>query len=279
MFRNTKQLRVRKDHRLGFTLVEVLVVVAIIAVLISILLPSLARARDFARLSVCMNNQRELARGFFLYSKDHDDLLPGVEWWIAARSPGASRSGDYYDKAPDSGQLYGQLPTEEVPDRGASKNYVATRKTFVCPMDQKRRIWDYDSNEKPYKTFSYTRNAQIAHSMNVPLRGEVVDYRDTFIDFTDYFYRFDQVQYPGRTPLLVEESEESEMDDGEFVVSSSGNDRLTERHRKKAVISYHDTHVDWVYGKEYNEPKYEDIKNSDFMAHYKDQMNFMAPGY
>jgi prepilin-type N-terminal cleavage/methylation domain-containing protein len=279
MLHEKKKLSYKAIRHPGFTLIEILVVVAIIAVLISILLPSLARARSFARRSVCMNNQRELARAFFIYSRDHNNLLPGLEWWIAARMPGASQSGDYYDEAPDSGQLFGQRPTKKVPDRGASKNYIANRELFLCPVDRKRRIHDYDRNEKPYKTFSYSRNAQIVYAMQIQSRGEVVDYKDTFIDFRDYYYRFGQVKYPDRTPLLVEESAESEMDDGEFCVTSSGSDRLTDRHDKRAIISYHDTHVEPVYAKDYNEPTYEQKANHDDWGHYRDQIQFMSPGY
>jgi type II secretory pathway pseudopilin PulG len=59
-------------------LIELLVVVAIIAMLISILLPALNRAREQAKSAVCLNNLRETGRGFALYQNDHRDVYPAA---------------------------------------------------------------------------------------------------------------------------------------------------------------------------------------------------------
>ncbi|MCP4590861.1 MAG: prepilin-type N-terminal cleavage/methylation domain-containing protein [bacterium] len=64
----------RRKHRFisrGFTLVELLVVVSIIALLISILLPSLSKARQQARLIKCVAHQRGLAQAGLVFSQDH----------------------------------------------------------------------------------------------------------------------------------------------------------------------------------------------------------------
>ncbi len=58
-------------RRSAFTLVELLVVVAIIALLLSILLPAMDKARAVARTVVCMSNQRQLAMGNFQYAEDY----------------------------------------------------------------------------------------------------------------------------------------------------------------------------------------------------------------
>ena len=60
----------------GFTLIELLVVVAIIALLISILLPSLGRARAQARTTVCSAQMGELTKSLFMYREDYEDTLP-----------------------------------------------------------------------------------------------------------------------------------------------------------------------------------------------------------
>ena len=54
----------------GFTLIELLVVVAIIALLISILLPSLSRAREQARIAQCLSGQRSIAQAAVSYCMD-----------------------------------------------------------------------------------------------------------------------------------------------------------------------------------------------------------------
>ena len=56
----------------GFTLIELLVVVAIIALLISILLPSLARAREQAKLAKCVNNLHNLSTAVLTFAADHN---------------------------------------------------------------------------------------------------------------------------------------------------------------------------------------------------------------
>lgn len=59
----------------GFTLIELLVVVAIIALLISILLPTLARAREQARIVSCQANQRSIVQAAIAYVLDKNDLV------------------------------------------------------------------------------------------------------------------------------------------------------------------------------------------------------------
>lgn len=61
--------------RRGFSLVELLVVVAIIAILASMLLTSLSRAKETARRIKCTNNLRQLAITWQLYMDDHEDRL------------------------------------------------------------------------------------------------------------------------------------------------------------------------------------------------------------
>jgi prepilin-type N-terminal cleavage/methylation domain-containing protein len=60
----------------GFTLVELLAVIAISALLAALLLPTLSKARGRAEGIACLNNTRQLGLAWQLYADDHDGLLP-----------------------------------------------------------------------------------------------------------------------------------------------------------------------------------------------------------
>src|SRR5437868_1627637 len=62
--------------RSGFTLIELLVVIAIIAILAAILFPVFAQARQKARQTSCLSNEKEIDTGFLMYIQDYDEVMP-----------------------------------------------------------------------------------------------------------------------------------------------------------------------------------------------------------
>jgi prepilin-type N-terminal cleavage/methylation domain-containing protein/prepilin-type processing-associated H-X9-DG protein len=94
-FRAERQVGTMKKHYLtGFTLVELLVVVAIIALLISILLPAVNRARGVAQTTVCGTNLRGIGTAFSMYANDYNDYIPPYQFSDRPGNLGAFGSND-----------------------------------------------------------------------------------------------------------------------------------------------------------------------------------------
>lgn len=112
------------SFRRGFTLVELLVVMAIIALLAAMLMPALAAARGVARQTSCLNNLRNMNVAVQMYVKDHDGFLPGA-YVPDDRKPGYTRHvfGSYSLMEQDC--LY---------DRGTVEAYMGSGgESWNCP--------------------------------------------------------------------------------------------------------------------------------------------------
>jgi prepilin-type N-terminal cleavage/methylation domain-containing protein/prepilin-type processing-associated H-X9-DG protein len=123
----------------AFTLVELLVVIGIIALLISILLPALNKARQSANSLACQANLHSIGQAISMYVADSKGILP-YGWWNGTWNPQGTTNGSTLDTS--HGNDWVSLLLNELNGKlGGSMNDVATngsiisrtRQMFMCP--------------------------------------------------------------------------------------------------------------------------------------------------
>lgn len=99
----------------GFTLIELLVVVAIIALLVSILLPTLGRARELAKQAICGSNLKSIGTAWALYGNEANDnppILPDVNFTTDAWN-GALKLGTLAANSGPTKAIFGGVPAAQ----------------------------------------------------------------------------------------------------------------------------------------------------------------------
>jgi prepilin-type N-terminal cleavage/methylation domain-containing protein/prepilin-type processing-associated H-X9-DG protein len=202
-----------RPRRSAFTLVELLVVIGIIAVLISLLLPSLSRARENAKQVQCMSNLRQLGNAFVMYVDAHKGYFP---------RPGAGTSREDWIHWEPTRKL------EESPIAIFLSKPVSAQH-FRCPSD--------DVNARPppgtYK-YSYSANYLI---LRLPPTGSWNGHYAALYGNpreTNATMRITEIVSPPDKILLIDESNDT-ADDGCWAWQQNlgqGKNVMANRHDK-----------------------------------------------
>ena len=140
-----------RTRRPGFTLVELLVVIGIIAVLAGFLLTVSSRGKEQANSAICMNNMRQIGAGFIMYTQENEGKYPFHADW------GTPQKEDWFHWQPGPGRDPANLPKTSAIAKGMGK---IEPKLFHCPSDDvgNRTRWDTARMGPVRYEYSYSMN-------------------------------------------------------------------------------------------------------------------------
>lgn len=226
--------------RSGFTLIELMVVVAVIAILAAILLPALGGSRQRAQGIQCLNNLKQLQIAWGLYADEHEQHLPpnsdqppagrdlANASWVAGWLRNELQTGSKFDGT-NTDLLIG---ASYVPF-GSIGQHIKEAKVYLCPGDKSRVTIDGQS-------FEHVRTV----SMNCYMNGNGIWQSSNFITFR----KSSDILTPSEKWVFLDERDDS-INDGYFAVDMTKTysiiDVPANFHNRGGNLTFADGHADY----------------------------------
>ena len=239
-------LRTHSKPRAGFTLTELLVVVAIVGILSAMLLPALSKGKNRAKRTVCDNNLRQLGTAWTMYFSDHEDRLvgnfPGTLGGATPEFNGWVGGTMYFDNNSDLAMRTQSTNTELLVAKdmhGSLGQYTKNPAIYRCPSDMSYVTFD---NVRVPRCRSYSMNCFLGETrFSPPDSGPFKMFR-----------RFSQLAAwsPSSCFVFIDENERS-INDGYFWIPLLGGAAVTSwqdypacHHDGGTELSFADGHVE-----------------------------------
>lgn len=192
----------------AFTLIELLVVIAIISLLVSILLPSLTKAKDLAKKTVCGTNLKAMSTAFAMYQNDWDGCFPDAYWmngtWCYLLVP--------------------YLSDKDCNNEDNGQDSVQNMGVFRCP------------SEEDLEVFHYARNLDLGFNRFFQGEAEFHARRQTSININ-------QISHPAMTGLVGDDGGDWWFS-GNPYWTYEGQPRY--RHIESCMMLFVDSHAEGV---------------------------------